>query len=52
MILAVASRQKPAMDRWMQCLDPAVEHFRELRDGGDLGHVESGIGEGFRSTAG
>ena len=40
------------MDPRMQRLDPAVHHFRELRDLGDIAHRKAGRGQDFRGASG
>ena len=48
----VASCQQPAMNFWMQGLDPAVHHFRESGMLGDFLDGDAGIAERLGGTAG
>ncbi len=41
----VAPYQQPTMDRRMQCLDPALEHFRKARDLRDFAHRKAGFAQ-------
>ena len=52
MILLVAQRQKAAMHIGMQRLHPPVHHLGEIRDLGDIGHLEPRIAQRLGGAAG
>src|SRR5262245_38752749 len=52
MVGAIAPREDAAVQRRVQRLHPAVHHFREAGDVGDVRHRETGIGQRPRRTAG
>ena len=45
MRLVVADREQAAMHLGVQCLDPAVHHFREAGELGDVDDLQPGIGQ-------
>ncbi|MNN22236.1 hypothetical protein D3C81_1355870 [compost metagenome] len=51
-IIGTGAAQQAAMDHRVQGLDPAIHHFRETGDVGDILHRQAGVADGLGGTAG